>query len=102
MRKLRNFVIAGVLTCATLSGGISVLAANAYDLKVAGADITLHGFIEFVEGPLWVKDKVYYNGALRGRDASLIVDGSNSGCETYVHLCQNQMLVVEVVVPVVN
>ena len=57
-------------------GGIPVLAESSIDISHPYIDVKLHGYIDFVEGPLWITDKIWYNGLLYGTDIDIMVSRS--------------------------
>lgn len=76
MKKSRMKVIAGLLLCGTIAGASTSLASTSYDMPIKGLDAKMHGYIDFLEGPLWIADKVYYNGAVSGKEAYLITNNA--------------------------
>lgn len=74
MKKSRMKVIAGLLLCGTIAGVSTSLAARSYDMPISGLNAKMHGYIDFLEGPLTIADKVYYNGSVFGKEAYLITN----------------------------
>lgn len=87
MKKSRIKVIAGLLLCGVITGASASLAATSYDMPISGINAKMHGYIDFVEGPLWITDKVYYNGSVWGKDAYLI---TNRADDNYVQAGTNK------------
>lgn len=78
MKKSRMKVIAGLLLCGTIAGTSTALAATSYDMPIKGLNAKMHGYVDFLEGPLTIADKVYYNGSVYGSDAYLITNRTNN------------------------
>lgn len=77
MKRARRKVLAGLLLCGTIAGVSTSMASTSHDMSIKGLNAKMHGYIDFLEGPLWIADKVYYNGSVSGKEAYLIT--SNSG-----------------------
>lgn len=78
MKKSRRKVIAGLLLCGTIAGVSTSFAATSYDMPIKGLNAKMHGYIDFLEGPLTIADKVYYNGSVWGKEADLITKKDNN------------------------
>lgn len=74
MKKLRTLFIVGTALCAALLTTISAAASTSTVIKAKGINVTLDGYIDFLEGPLLYQDLVWYQGWLFGSDRSLVVD----------------------------
>ena len=55
-----------------------VQAANQADVSHPIINCKVHGFIQFVEGPLTISDKIWYSGTLSGSDRYLIVPATTA------------------------
>lgn len=77
MKKKRRIAVM-VLCVIILINVFSVYAANSATVWHKDIDCKVYGFIEFVEGPLTISDKIWYNGVLSGTDSYLIVPGAKA------------------------
>lgn len=83
MKKKRTILVA-VLTLMIFSSVVAMAAAKSQTYSYGNKiNASVHGFISFVEGPLVIQDKVYYNAAITGAQRakctagySVIVDNS--------------------------
>ena len=83
MKKKRTILVAA-LTFMLFSSVVAMAAAKNQTYSYgSNINASVHGFISFVEGPLVMRDKVYYNAAITGAQRSkctvaysVIVDNS--------------------------
>lgn len=78
MKKSRLKIIAGLLLCGTIAASSTALAAKSYDMPISGINAKMHGYVDFLEGPLNIADKVYYNSSVYGSDAYMITNRSGN------------------------
>ena len=77
MRKRRGLFV--FIFCFVLVGNImSVFASDEAYISHPDIHCKLYGFIQFVEGPLTISDKIWYRGQLSGEDVSLIAPGATA------------------------
>lgn len=74
MKRARRKVLAGLLLCGTIAGASTSMAYTSHNMPIKGLNAKMHGYIDFLEGPLWIADKVYYNGSVLGKEAYLITN----------------------------
>lgn len=83
MKKKRTiFTLALTLMLFSSVVAMAASVSNTYNYG-KNIDATVHGYIDFLEGPLTIEDKVYYNAAIIGTEKSkctvaysIIVDNS--------------------------
>ena len=64
MKKKRTILVAA-LTLMIFSSVVAMAAAKSQTYSYGNKiNASVHGFISFVEGPLVIQDKVYYNAAI--------------------------------------
>lgn len=73
MKKIRIRIITLLLLGVLLIGTSTSLAATNATMPIDQLNAMMHGYIDFLEGPLTIADKVYYNGKVSGSDADKIV-----------------------------
>ena len=72
-------ILFGIICSIILFGNlICVQASNQADVNHPIIDCKVHGFIQFVEGPLTISDKIWYSGVLSGADTYLIVPSTTA------------------------
>lgn len=77
MRKKRIGVIVATLMFTILTGGTSVLAYTSAAIKHPHIDVNLNGYIDFLDGPLLLPDKIWYYGLLSGSDITVMANRSS-------------------------
>lgn len=78
MKAKRIVAIATIMIMSTLVGGASVFASASKRISSKYSDVNLYGYIDFVEGPYWITDKVWYSASISGVDVSSISQSSDS------------------------
>ncbi|MBQ4521354.1 MAG: hypothetical protein IJA10_00160 [Lachnospiraceae bacterium] len=77
MKVKRMVAIAIIMIMSTLVGGASVFASASKRISSKYSDVNLYGYIDFVEGPYWITDKVWYSASISGVDVSSIPHSSD-------------------------
>ncbi len=75
---IRNSIISLIGGVLLFGGTLYVQAANQADVSHPIINCKVHGFIQFVEGPLIISDKIWYSGTLSGSDRYLIVPATTA------------------------
>ena len=70
MKTKRIAVIVAIMTISILAGGTSAFASGYKTISSTSSDVNLTGYIDYLEGPFTIKDKIWYTGTLWGSDAS--------------------------------
>lgn len=68
-------MLLGVIICAVST---SLAATNNYSMPIDGMNAAMDGYIDFLEGPLTIQDKVYYSASVYGSDAYQIANTTNN------------------------
>ena len=106
MKKQRIRVLAASMAIMSALGGVTAFAENSTDIYSSTLDVKLHGYIDFLEGQLFVKDKIWYNGIMSGSDSYLmsglsddttvsVTPGTNKKTLSTIKLTPNRTLVAE-------
>lgn len=75
--------IVAMLFCITTVGtfgAISAFAANSGVVSSTNIDVSIDGYVEFLEGPLLFEDKVFYTALLSGSDIDLVYNSTDTRC----------------------
>lgn len=88
MKKLRFLLVTTIITVFAVAI-MAFAKGDSIDYKAKRIDVTLHGYIDFLEGPLWTADKYWCNGMIYGKDLDLMT-GLAGDCRATITIETNK------------